>query len=82
MEVDSHCPKLYSNQVPLLLYADDATLISQTRIGSICLLIGTVEYLDIKKLQINYSKSKIPVFANKWKAYKWKIKGNVIDQVK
>lgn len=81
-EVDGHGPKLGTSHVPLLLYVDDAALISRTRIGLKHLLNRAAEYFESNKLLINYAKSKIMVFTNRWRAYKWSCNGNSLEQVK
>ena len=81
-EIDAHSPKIGSLQVPLLLYADDAVLISRTRVGLKRLLTRCLEYLNQNKLLLNCEKSKILVFSKSWRPLKWVINGNTIEQVK
>lgn len=80
--VESHSPKLGSRRVQLLLYADDAILISRSRIGLRRLMDSGIHYLRLNKLQLNYAKSKIMVFSNSWKPLTWKFENHMIEQVK
>lgn len=81
-KIESHAPKLNQKPVPLLLYADDAVLLSLTSLGLKRLLSSLILYCECNKLSINYEKTKILVFSNGWKLEKWKIRGQEIQQVK
>lgn len=75
---DVHAPGLAGKKVPILIYADDAVILSQTKIG----LKRTMEnVVDIELLNINYLKSKIIHFSRYFKKTTWEINGNSIDQI-
>lgn len=57
-----HSPKLGSHFVSLLLYANDAVILSRTCIGMKHLLRKFIEYLEKNYLQLKYSKYLILVF--------------------
>ena len=80
--VDGYPPKLGVYSVLLLLYVDDAVIISRTHPSLKCLIDRCVEYLDKKKMQLNYNKSKIVVFVKSWNQLQWKLSRNSIKQVK
>lgn len=79
---DCHPPKLGSRRTALLLYADDAVLLSQTRRGLFNLINKSLAYFTLNKLQLNFTKSKIMVFAKTWSPHRWTFANGVIDQVK
>ena len=80
--LDSHCPKIGSLPVPILLYADDMVLISRTKIGLKRLIQGCISYLHTTQLQLNFDKSKIIVFGKSWRPCSWQFGGRAIQQVK
>ena len=61
--IDSHAPKLSNTKIPLLLYTDEAVLLSLSRIGLNRLLSGFGNYCSENNLIINYSTSKVLVFS-------------------
>ena len=77
-----HPPKLANRHISLLLYADDAVLISQTPIGLKRALYALAQYCKEEMLQINYSKTKVLVFAQRPRIYKWLIDEHEIEQIK
>ena len=82
LENEGHSPKIGSTQAPLLLYADDAVLVSHTKLSLKHLMYKCLEFLANNNLQLNYYKSKIMVFTKPWKLHKWIFKGRKIEQVK
>ena len=80
--IHGHAPKLDSQPVPLLLYADDAVLLSFSKVGLKRLLSSFASYCNQNSLSINFEKSKILVFSKSWKCFHWKVEGKVIEQVK
>ena len=80
--IDGHCPKLGSLHIPLLLYADDAVVMSCSRVGLKRLLNQCLVYCESNRLTLNYGKSKVLVFAKSWKPFSWNIQGNIIEQVR
>lgn len=58
-EVNSHAPKLANLQLSNLLYADDAVLLSKTKIGLQRLMDATADYSVKNELVINNKKMKI-----------------------
>ena len=80
--VDGHFPTLGDCKIPVLLYADDAVLISRSRLGLKRLMNKCLDYLSTNKLQLNYQKSKILVFSKSRKIYKWTFKRHPIEQVR
>ncbi|XP_061439249.1 progestin and adipoQ receptor family member 3 isoform X1 [Rhineura floridana] len=73
-----HSPKLAGFDCPLLLYADDAVLMSLSNIALKRLLSTFMNYCSENLITINFNKSKILVFS----VHPWKIKGQTIEQVK
>uniref|UniRef100_A0A670J8Y1 Reverse transcriptase domain-containing protein n=1 Tax=Podarcis muralis TaxID=64176 RepID=A0A670J8Y1_PODMU len=78
---NAHPPKLAGMPLPVLLYADDAVLLSFSCVGLRKLLRSLADYCQAEQLSINYSKSKIMVFSKKRRKHKWRINGQLIDQV-
>lgn len=64
------------------MYADDAILISQTRIRLQRALKIFLKQCDEELLTINYSKTKIIYFNRVHKTYNWKIHEQNIEQEK
>ena len=81
-KVDSHCPKIGSLPVPILLYADDMVLIPRTKIGLKRLIQGCISFLHTNQLQLNFAKSKIIVFGKSWRPCSWQFGRSAIQQVK
>ena len=77
-----HSPKLGISHVPILLYADDAVILSHSQIGLKRLLIQFLDFCEANRLVLNFEKSKIMAFGNVWNPLNWNIRGNVIKQVK
>lgn len=50
----------------LLLYEDDMVLLLYFCVGFLRLFDKSAEYLRANKFEMNYTKSKIMLFANKW----------------
>ena len=80
-ETRCHAPRLGGSPVPLLLYADDAVLLSCTKVGFKALLHVFTSYCNQNHLKINFIKSKIVVFAKSRKLTKWKMGEHHIEQV-
>uniref|UniRef100_A0A803TV69 ribonuclease H n=1 Tax=Anolis carolinensis TaxID=28377 RepID=A0A803TV69_ANOCA len=78
---NGHPPKISSTNIPLLLYADDAALISYTMVGLKRVLRAFYEYCEKNQLKINYSKTKIMIFSKKRARHNWYIGENLIQQV-
>ncbi|KAG8139963.1 hypothetical protein E2320_002706, partial [Naja naja] len=79
--VQPHAPKLSTTKIPLLLYADDAVLLSLSRPGLKRLLSAFGSYCAENHLSINYEKSNVLVFSRARKLYNWAINGNAVRQV-
>lgn len=79
---DFHAPKLADKSISVLLYADDAILLSRTRIGLNRLIGEFSAYCRREQLVINYQKTKIMVFARKHRQYSWRMDNQTIEQVK
>ena len=80
-DINFHPPKLAGNQVSVLLYADDAAILSRTPIGLKRAMKTLAAYCTESKLELNYQKTKIMVFAKRPKTYVWSIDGHKIEQV-
>ncbi|KAG8125770.1 hypothetical protein E2320_020897 [Naja naja] len=78
---ESHAPKLSTTKILLLLYADDAVLLSLSRPGLKRLLSAFGSYCAENHLSINYEKSNVLVFSRARKLYNWAINGNAVRQV-
>lgn len=76
-----HAPRLANYRCPLLLYADDAVILSFSRIGLRRALKLFVSYCKTNSLTINQSKSKVLIFSKSRKSYKWQLDGKPIEQV-
>ena len=81
-ETNSHPPKLAHRPLSVLLYADDATLLSWTCIGLRRLLRTLDIYCTSEKLVLNYTKSQVLVFTQKLTKHQWHLNGHPIEQVK
>nr|XP_016853653.1 PREDICTED: uncharacterized protein LOC107983669 [Anolis carolinensis] len=79
--MDFHPPKLAGRHISILLYADDAALISRTPIGLKRALKSLAQYCREDQLQLNYHKTKIMVFAKRPKLHHWNIDDKKIEQV-
>uniref|UniRef100_A0A670HYS7 Reverse transcriptase domain-containing protein n=1 Tax=Podarcis muralis TaxID=64176 RepID=A0A670HYS7_PODMU len=82
MDPDGHIPKIGMRRTPLLLYADDAAIISRSRPGLNYLLRKFSDYCSGNGLSINYEKSKILVFERRFSQSKWVLDGHNLEQVK
>lgn len=80
-DASTHPPNLNNIPIPVLLYADDAALISFSCVGLRKLLRALTEYCEAEHLIINYTKSKIMVFSKRKLRHKWKINNQPIEQV-
>lgn len=76
-----HAPRLALYRCPLLLYADDAVILSFSRVGLRRALKIFGSYCNANSLTINYGKSKILIFSKSRKLHNWRIDGRVIEQV-
>lgn len=81
-EINAYGPKMGSNHIPLLLYADNMILQSTSRVGLRRLITYCIDYLKKNELHLNFDKSKVVVFGKSWKLLNWSFKGKVIEQVK
>ena len=79
---DIHAPKLDDKKIPLLMYADDAGILSQTKIGLKRALLILSQQCKDEHLNINYEKIKIMHCNNRFRKHRWFIDGHIIDQVK
>uniref|UniRef100_A0A670JKF7 Reverse transcriptase domain-containing protein n=1 Tax=Podarcis muralis TaxID=64176 RepID=A0A670JKF7_PODMU len=77
----THAPRLADYRCPLLLYADDAVILSYTRVGLTRALKIFATYCQLNQLTINHVKSKILIFARSRRLYEWKLGGAKIEQV-
>ncbi|XP_061469509.1 zinc finger protein with KRAB and SCAN domains 7-like [Rhineura floridana] len=73
-------PSAGSRKISTLLYADDMILLSLTPIGLRRLLTKLDSYCKNEGLQINYRKTKIMVFGNRYQKHKWSIGKHPIEQ--
>ena len=76
-----HAPRIANYRCPLLLYADDAVILSYSRVGLCRALKIFTAYCQSNQLSINHSKSKVVVFSRSRKLFQWKLGGVKIDQV-
>lgn len=76
-----HAPRLADYRCPLLLYADDAVILSYSRIGLRRALKIFASYCQTNLLTINHSKSKVLIFSRSRKLYRWELEGKPIEQV-
>ena len=79
--INGHPPFVGKRPTPLLLYADDAVILSRTRVGLIRYLRTFIDYCLDNKLTINYDKTKILVFAKTHYRYHWQLRGKQIQQI-
>uniref|UniRef100_A0A670IDE3 Reverse transcriptase domain-containing protein n=1 Tax=Podarcis muralis TaxID=64176 RepID=A0A670IDE3_PODMU len=76
-----HAPRLAQYRCPLLLYADDAVILSFSRVGLRRALKIFDAYCKSNFLTINHAKSKVLIFTKSRKTYNWRIDGKAIEQV-
>ncbi|CAI5791734.1 Hypothetical predicted protein [Podarcis lilfordi] len=76
-----HTPRIADYRCPLLLYADDAVLLSYSRVGLRRALKIFASYCHSNHLSINHTKSKVLIFSRSRKLYSWKLEGTKIEQV-
>ena len=62
-----HPPKLHQRHISVLVYADDAVLLARTPIGLKRALKKFADFCKMKKLEINYQKTKIMTFDRRQK---------------
>ena len=79
--LDFHPPKLAGKHVSVLLYADDAAIISRTPIGLRRALKTLAAYCRDNLLELNLQKTKVMAFAKRPKPHTWYIEGHKIEQV-
>ncbi|XP_042296775.1 uncharacterized protein LOC121916078 [Sceloporus undulatus] len=82
ISLEAHHSKLAAVSIPLLLYADDAVLLSFSKIGLRQILRAFGGYCEENCLTINYSKTKIMVFSKNQRRSKWTLNGHSLEQVK
>lgn len=82
-EIETH-PPVFSNgrKVPILMYADDAVLLSQTKVGLKRALGKFSDQCNTELLTINFAKTKIVHFNRSFRKDNWSVKGNAIEQTK
>ena len=78
---DFHPPKLADRPISILLYADDALILSRTPVGVRRALRSLAQYCKEACLTINYQKTKVMTFAKRPKTRPWSINGRKIEQV-
>lgn len=80
-QANIHAPRLADFRCPLLLYADDAAILSYSRVGLCRALKIFAAYCKLNHLTINHGKSKVLVFSRSRKTYSWKLDGVQLEQV-
>lgn len=78
---DVHPPRIAGRHVSILLYADDAAILSRTPIGLRRALWKLTTYCEENQLTINYKKTKVMAFARRPKLRTWMINQHRIEQV-
>uniref|UniRef100_A0A803T0U9 ribonuclease H n=1 Tax=Anolis carolinensis TaxID=28377 RepID=A0A803T0U9_ANOCA len=79
--LDYHPPKLAERHLSILLYADDAVLLSRTQVGLKRALRALAKYCSVEQLHLNFQKTKIMEFAKRPKNHTWRLDGHNIEQV-
>lgn len=79
--IEGHAPILNTNPIPILLYADDALVLSRSKIGLKRYLKAFSSYCTMNCLNINFNKSKILIFSKSQKILRWRFEGQEIEQV-
>uniref|UniRef100_A0A670HL80 ribonuclease H n=1 Tax=Podarcis muralis TaxID=64176 RepID=A0A670HL80_PODMU len=77
-----HAPKLAEKPTSVLLYADDAVLLSRTKVGLKRLLREFSAYCRRDQLVVNHQKTKVMVFARRHRHHRWEMDNQPIEQVK
>lgn len=80
-KLEHHPPKLASKHISILLYADDAVLLSKTPLGLKRMMQTLTKYSQQNRLEINYDKTKVISFANRPKRHSWYLNQTHIEQV-
>lgn len=76
-----HPPKIAHRHLSLLLYADDAALISRTPVGLRRALQALATCCQENRLEINYDKTKVMAFGERSVTRVWRIYEHRIEQV-
>ena len=76
-----HPPKLANRHIHVLLYADDAVLLSRTPIGLKRALKKFSQFSDTEHLLTNYQKTKILAFGKNPKIRRWELQGHQLEQL-
>jgi hypothetical protein len=82
LSVRHHAPNLNGVEIPILLYADDLVLISQTKIGLQKMLQALESFCDKWKLEVNIEKTKVMVFKKRGaisRTERWYYKGQKVE---
>lgn len=66
--------------MPLIPYADNGMIISQTKLGLQCRFCRCLEYFPVNNLQLNFEKGKILEFMQRCTPYNWGFGGNRVEQ--
>ena len=81
--IDVHAPKLDAEKkLPILMYADDAVLLSVSRVGLNRALLSFTNQCQKEGLSINFDKTKVIRFHKRLTKFSWRINGHDIEQVK
>ncbi|XP_077774296.1 vomeronasal type-2 receptor 26-like [Podarcis muralis] len=79
--INIHPPKLARRHISVMLYVDDAAILSRTPFGLKRALGTLTQYCKEDQLELNYQKTKLMAFAKRPLSRSWSIDGHKIEQV-